>query len=186
MPLTVGDYFSCEVPADWSRYDPIFGLSQEERKAYGVKLQGPWNGEIPVKISVYYYAKGNMLYKSVDHYMRLFSQPALGVALEGSSYGPVVPTMISGRKAMAFERLGNEFVPIRNDRGFFDKPTSGDAASVYERREMMERPVPVKERFAVLTAESGFYALCYSAPVEKFQEFLPVFEKVTETFYAMR
>lgn len=185
VPLTIGDDFSCEIPADWSIENTAFGLSQEEKKAYGVKLQGPWNGEIPVKISVYYYANGNLLYKSVDHYLRLFSQPALGVALEGSIYGPVVPATVSGRKALAFERLKNEYVPIRNGLGPLDKPAGGDAR-VYEKPEMMARPVPIRERFVVLPAESGFYTLRYSAPVENFKEFLPIFEKVTATFYAMR
>lgn len=185
VQLKIGDYFSCEVPADWSRSSNTYGLSQEEKKTYGVSLQGPWSGEVPVRISVYYYAEGNLLYRSSDKYIRLFSKPALGVALEGSSYGQVVPTVVSGRDAVTFDRLKNEFVPVRNTLGSSDKP-AGDSPKVYERREMMARPVPVKERFVVVPAGPGFYAMRYTAPAEKFREFLPVFEKVIATFHPMR
>jgi hypothetical protein len=182
--LTAGDYFTCDIPPDWTRGDHSFGLSAEEKGAYGITLHGPWRGEIPVKITLYYYAEGNLLYRSASHYLRLFSQPALGVALEGSSYGPVTKATVSGREALMFERVKNEFVPMHNDLGL-DQP-GGENGTVYERREIMARPVAVKERFVVLPVESGFYALRYSAASQNFQEFLPVFEKVTDTFYAKR
>lgn len=182
--LTPVDYFTCDIPSDWARGDHSYGLSAEEKGEYGITLHGPWRGEIPVKITLYYYAEGNLLYRSAGHYLRLFSQPALGVALECSSYGPVTKATVSGRKAMMFERVKNEFVPMHIDLDL-DQPDD-ENGMVYERREIMARPIAVKERFVVLPAESGFYALRYSAASENFQEFLPVFEKVTDTFYAKR
>lgn len=184
LPLTAEGYFNCEIPAGWGQGDHSLGLSADEKGAYGIALHGPWRGEIPVKISISYYAEGNLLYRSADHYLRLFSQPALGVALEGSNYGPVTKATVSGRQALMFERVKNEFVPMQIDLGP-DQPGDGNGM-VYERRELMARPIAVKERFVVLPAESGFYALRYSAAEENFQEFLPLFEKVTDTFYAKR
>ncbi len=182
--VTVGEHFSCVVPPGWSRSGAApFGLSNEEKKAYGITLNGPWRGEIPVKISVFYYAPGNLLYQSVDHYLRVQSRPALGVALEGSSYGEVGPLAVSGRAGMVFERSKNEYVPMQNTIGPLDKP-NGREGIVYERREMMARAVPVRERFVVLPAQQGFYALRYTAAAENFEEFLPLFDKVTASFEA--
>ena len=186
ITVTVGDYFTCDIPTDWGRTDgPISGLSDEEKKTYGIKLQGPFWGEIPTWVSVYYYAEGNLLYKSADHYLRLFAQPALGVALEGSSYGAVSPTIISGREGVTFERIKNEYLPLNNTISPVDRE-DGNNPLVYERRELMARPVPIRERFVVLPAQQGFHALRYSAPEEDFPEFLPVFEKVVATFHALK
>lgn len=186
ITVTVGEYFTCAVPTDWGRTDgPMLGLSDEEKKTYGIKLEAPFLGEIPTRISVYYYEEGNLLYKSVDHYLRLFAQPALGVALEGSSYGAVSPTVISGWEGVTFERVRNEYLPLNHTISPVDRE-DGNSHLVYERRELMARPVPVKERFVVLPAPSGFHALRYSAPAEDFPEALPVFEKVVDTFHSLK
>lgn len=186
ITVTVRDYFTCDVPPDWGRTDgATVGLTDEEKKTYGIKLQAPFWGEVPTRISVYYYAEGNLLYKSADHYLRLFAQPALGMALEGSSYGTVSPTVISGRKGVTFERIKNEYLPLNRTISPIDGEDDNNPL-VYERREMMARPVPVKERFVVLPAPPGFHALRYSAPEEDFAESLPVFEKVVATFHALQ
>ena len=186
ITVTVGDYFTCDIPPDWGRTDgATVGLSDEEKKTYGIKLQAPFWGEVPTRISVYYYAEGNLLYKSADHYLRLFAQPALGTALEGSSYGAVSPTVISGREGVTFERVKNEYLPLNNTISPIDGENDNNPL-VYERREMMARPVPVRERFVVLPAPPGFHALRYSAPEEDFAEALPVFEKVVATFHALK
>lgn len=184
-PLTVGDYFRCDIPRGWARIEMMSELSADEKKVYGGELKGPWSGETPPRISVFYYAEGNLLYTSVDHYLRVFAHPALGVVLEGSEYGSIAPLAVSGREGMTFERIKNEYVPLSNLIAPVDREGSDDPR-VYERREMMARPVPVRERFVVLPAPPGFYALRYSAPQEVFPENLPVFEKVVTTFHAMK
>lgn len=184
-PLATGGYFRCNIPQGWSRIGAIFGLSADEKKVYGVELRGPWVGEIPPRITVNYYAEGNLLYSSVDHYLRVFAQPALGVALEGSSYGAISPAIVSGREGMTFERIKSEYVPLNNTIGPVDRE-AGDDPRVYERREMMARPVPVRERFVVLPASSGFYAMRYSAAEEHFPEFLSAFEQIVATFHALK
>jgi len=183
---TEGSYFSCDVPPEWSRVEGSgFGLSDEEKKTYGITLGAPESGEIPVRISLYYYAEGNLMYKSLEHYLNLFAKPALGTALEGSSYGEVTPAKVGGRDGMMFERLKQEFVPLQNSLDPSDSP--GREGIVYERRrEMMARAVPVKERFMLLPAKAGFYALRYSAPADKFAKYLPVFEQAAKRFYPKR
>jgi len=124
VAVAVGDYFSCDIPPDWSRFDNYgsgFGLSNEEKKTYGFHLRAPEPDEIPVAISIFYYAEGNLMYKSVDHYTRVFTQPALGVPLEGSSYGDVTPMKVAGRDGMVFERVKKEYVPRGNSTGRSEK-----------------------------------------------------------------
>lgn len=182
-PLTVDGYFSCDIPPDWSQETHSFGLSDKEKGVYGIRLIGPLRGELSASLSVYYYAEGNLLYHSMDHYFRVFSQPALGVALEGSSYEPTVAVTVSGRNATAFERVKNEYVPVGGGR--FDTPDKPDGIIIV-RRGIQTRAVPVRERFVVVPAEAGFYALRFTAPAESFAELFPVFQRVTATFFALR
>ncbi len=183
--VTVRNFFSCEVPAGWYKDTTHFGLTQDEKKVYGFSLTGPYTGDIPLRISVHYYADGNLYHKSMKRYISTFSQPVLEVALEGSSYDHITKFTVSGREAGMFERTKNEYVPVSNIIRPSDEQAKNDPR-VYERREMKARPVPVRERFIVISAESGFYALRYTAQADRYQEFLPVFEKVTTSFNAMQ
>lgn len=177
-------YFSCTIPASWGReeVDHPLGLSPEDKKVYGIKLHGPCAGVIPVSISIYFYAKGNLLEESPETYIRRHAQP-LFVLKEGDSYGPVTHADVAGRKAWAFERQKNEFVPYSPLDDIEPPP---DDVRVYERREMMARPVPVREKFLVIPVDSGFYALHYSAPADQFELFMPDFEQVATTFHALQ
>ena len=169
VTVKVGDYFICDIPPDWSRIDNYgsgLGLSNEEKKTYGFNLIAPSPGEIPVTISIFYYAEGNLMYKSVDHY------------LHHSTTGKITPMTASGREGMVFESVSVR--SVASGTRVSDKP------GVFIRPGLNARQVPVRERFVVLPAPSGFYALCYTASEGKFQEFLPVFEQVTKRFYAKR
>lgn len=177
-------YFSCNIPTSWrsEEGDRSSELSQEEKKVYGIMLHRPGSGVIPVRISIYFYAKGNPLEDSPETYIRHHARPRF-VLKEGDSYGPVTDTHIAGRNAWFFERQKNEFVPNSPLDGMELPP---DDVRVYERHEKMARPIPVREKFVVISADSGFYALCYSAPARQFEEFLPDFEQVTTTFDALQ
>lgn len=177
-------YFACSVPASWGKEEgnPPPGLSQDEKKVYGIILHGPVSGVVPIRISIYFYARGNLLEDSAESYIRSHAHPFF-VLKEGDSYGPVEDADVAGRKARVFERQKNEFVPCSP---LEDIDMLSEDSRVYERREMMARPVPVREKFVVIPAESGFYALCYSAPADQFEEFLPDFEQVTTTFHVLQ
>jgi hypothetical protein len=120
-------------------------------------------------------------YLQHNHYLNVFAKPVLGVALAGSEYGPVGDATVAGRAAKVFERTRNEFVPARNFIDVDEKEERREPR-VYDRREMMARPVAVRERFVVIPAESGFFALRYSARQADFNAFLPEFEKVLASF----
>lgn len=178
VTVAVGDYFSCDVPPDWSRIDNYgfgYGLSNEEKKTYGFYLQAPASSEVPVTIAIFYYAEGNLMYRSMDQYIRGFSQSAPEGDGAGNDYGKIAPITVAGREGMVFESISVRSVPVGTSVS--SKP------GVFIRPGLNARRVVVRERFVVLPAKQGFYALRYTATEGKFQEFLPVFEKVTQRFF---
>lgn len=181
-PLSAANFFRYQVPAGWSAIpEHPFGLSAEEKKVFAVTLHGPLRGEIPLRISAAYYAQGNLLYKSVAQYVRIFSPVSPAAGAEADAQGQARSITVSGREARMFERERKEFMPMHRPISPNDSP-SRDDPRVYERRgEMMARAVPVRERFVVIPGKAGFHALRYSAAAEDFQEFLPDFEKLTAT-----
>jgi len=166
--VSSGNYFKCNIPADWGVYDPGFGLSAEEKKVYGVTLFGPHNGS-PVSpvISIHYYAPGNLLHKTMDKFVRIHSESVFGLLSEGQSYGKVRRITIAGREAKAFERI--------------------DMRSVEERATNMPR-VSIFEKFIVIPArkDEGFYVLKLSVPVEIKDKYTGIFEESVKSFLPER
>lgn len=162
--VSSGNYFKCNIPADWSVYDPVFGLSAEEKKVYGVTLFGPQDGsKVPPVISIHYYAPGNLLHKTMDIFVRIHSGPVLGFVLEGKSYGEVRQIEIAGREAKTFERIDIRFI--------------GERAINPPR-------VSIFEKFVVIPArkDGGFYVLELSVPVETKDKYTGIFEESVKSF----
>jgi len=162
--VSSGNYFKCSIPADWSVYDPVFGLSAQEKKVYGVTLFGPQNGS-PVSpvISIHYYAPGNPLHKTMNRFIRIHSGPILGLVSEGKSYGEVRQIEIAGREAKTFERIDIRFIG--------------------ERAINMPR-VSIFEKFIVIPArkDEGFYVLELSVPDETKNKYTRIFEEAVKSF----
>lgn len=159
-----GNYFRCSVPRGWSEYHQSFGLSQEEKKVYGVTLFGPSDGgPVPPTISLHYYAPGNLLHRTMDKFIRGHSQPVLGPPSEGGSHGEVRPVAIAGRQAVTFERTNVRY-------------TGG--------RTLNPDKVVLFERFVVVPDESyrGFYVLSLSVQDRTRSKHAGIFEAVTESF----
>jgi hypothetical protein len=166
--VSSGNYFKCSIPADWSVYDPVFGLSAEEKKVYGVTLFGPQNGS-PVSsvISIHYYAPGNLVHKTMDKFVRLNSGPVFGFVLEGKSYGEVRQIQFAGREAKIFERINIEFIG----------------------KEAIHMPrVSIFEKFIVIPArkDEGFYVLELSVPDEAKDKYKGIFEESVKSFLPER
>ncbi len=159
-----GNYFKCAIPSGWSVYDPVFGLSEEEKKVYGITLFAPQNrGSLSPEISIYYYAPGNNLHETMKSFIRLHSEPVFGLASDGESYGEVRQTEIAGRKGKIFERIDIRFIGERA----IDMPR-----------------VSVFEKFIVIPAKAdkGFYLLKLSVPDEIKDEYIEIFEKSVKSF----
>jgi len=162
--VSQGNHFTCSLPRDWGEYQPGFGLSQEEKKVYGVTLFGPSNGgPAPPTISLHYYAPGNLLHRTMDKFIRTHSRPVLGPPSGDGSHGEVYPAAIAGRQAVTFEQ--------RNVRY-----TGG--------RSLNPGKVILFERFVVIPDENdqGFYVLRLSVPDSMRTRYEGIFKVITESF----
>jgi len=159
-----GNYFQCSIPEDWSVYPPGFGLSEEEKKVYGVILIGP-QSESPVAplMSIHYYAPGNLLHNTMDVFIRRHSSSNLGIEIEGKSYGKIQEMEVAGRQAKTFERIDIRFIGER-----VIHPTK----------------VPIYEKFVTIPAVSGegFYVLKLSVPAEMKDAYKGLFEVTVKSF----
>lgn len=162
--VSSGNYFKCSIPADWSVYEPGFGLSAEEKKVYGVTLCGPPNsGPVAPLISLHYYTPGNLLHKTMDIFIRRHSGPVLGFVTKGKSYGEVRQIEIAGRVAKIFERIDIRFIGERT----INPPK-----------------VSIFEKFIVIPAvkDEGFYVLKLSVPNETKDKYTEIFGKTVKSF----
>ena len=162
--VSYGNYFKCRIPANWSVFTPGFGLSEEEKKVYGVTLFGPQNGS-PVSplISMHYYAPGNLLHKTMDRFVRIHAGPVFGVASEEESFGKIQQIKIAGREAKTFERIDIRFIG----------------------KHVINQPkVQVFERFIIIPArdDEGFYVLKLSVPKEIKDKYKEIFEESVKSF----
>ncbi len=174
------DLFTCTIPNQWEidTDGGTSGLSQEEKKIYGINLYAPVSEVIPVKISIYYYAEGNLLHKTMDIFVEKHSKPIFGVAFEGDKYSPVTEIMVSGRKSKKFERRKSEFIAIH-----FLKEPDLDDAKIFER---VGKQVPVFEKFVVVPAEKGFYVLNFYSSAETVELYQEAFDVVAGSFKPLR
>jgi hypothetical protein len=154
--VSPGNYFKCSIPAGWSIYNPGFGLSEEEKKVYGVTLFGPQNGSpVPPTISIHYYAPGNLLDDKMDKYV------------EGHSYGEVRQITIAGRDAKTFERTYM--------RSIGPRAINMPKVSMYEKYIV----IPAKKN-------EGYYVLKLSVPVEIKDNYTGIFEESVKSFLPER
>jgi hypothetical protein len=163
-----GDYYRCNIPADWSIYEPGFGLSEEEKKVYGVTLFGPRNGSpVTPLISVHYYAPGNLLHKTMKVFIRRHAGPVLGFVAEGKSYGEVREIELAGRKAQTFDRIDIRFI--------------GERA-------LHPLEVSMFEKFIIVPAgkDEGFYVLKLSVPDMTKDKYAGIFEEIVKSFLPQR
>jgi len=166
--VSSGNYFKCSIPEDWSVYAPGFGLSEEEKKVYGVTLFGPQNGsQVSSLISIHYYAPGNLLHKTMDKFIRTHVEPALGLESEGESYSKVSQIKIAGRVAKTFERIDIRFIG---------------------QRAINMPKVSIYEKFIVIPDKSniGFYVLQLSVPVDIKNKYTGMFEEAVKSFLPER
>jgi len=160
--LSEGGYFRVILPSGWGKTEERFGLSSEEKKVYGIDVFGPRSKYgIVSKISVHYYAPGNLLYKTMETFITIHAQPVLGVNLDGREYGQVKDDRVAGRPAKVFERKVYEYIP----------PDS-----------FKPKKIAVYERFVVMPSNKGFCVLRYTAPEDIAEKYQGVFQKVISSF----
>lgn len=160
--VSSGNYFRCIIPEGWSVCTPSgFGLSEEEKKVYGVKLSGPYSvSPVVPEISIHYYAPGNLLEKTMDKFITGHSGPFV---IEGKSYGEVRQIEFAGRKAKTFETI--------NSRNLSGRVTDPMKVSIYKK----VIAIPARQG-------EGFYVLQLSVPVEEKDKYTGTFEETSKSF----
>lgn len=153
--------FSVIFPEGWTKQEQAFGLGESEKKVYGADFTAPGEELIPVRISVKYYAPGNLLHKTYEQYIRRHSKPALGANVDGKVYGKVGDGKAGSYYAKVFERKTYDYFP---------------------KRAVNAKKYPVYEKFHVVPVKQGYYVLRYTAPFEKAKAGAPQYEAAVASF----
>lgn len=172
--ISEGDYFRCIIPEGWHKWESDFGLSQSEKKVYGIVMFGPAIADgLKARISVHYYAEGNLVHKTADRFIETHSKPVFGPGTEipGSKYSRVADTVVARRKAKKFEQQTFDFIDHVYD------PKSGRFYTPID-----PKKIPVIEKFIVIPTKEGYYVLHYYAPLEISEANFKAFEEVVKSF----
>lgn len=149
--------FSCEVPAAWQQKRD---LDKEKRdKTPQLELLGPRAEKSPVIIYAAFYSKEGGYFDGFQDYIDRNSKDSWGETED--KYGAVKEILLGGRKAFVFDR---EVKTSLNP----ESPAS--------------ETVQVMEKFYVIPAAGGFFALHFYAPRSAYAKNLPVFERLAKTF----
>ena len=139
--VSEGNYFTCLLPAGWSRYEAP-DYSRELSKVYGIQVHQGGIGS-RVEISVKYYAKDNKLQKNVEQFIKMHAQPIFGPE-EGETYGPVRHILVNGARAKTFERRMYEY-----EDHVYDPKSGRYYTPLHPRKfEMFERFIVIPARLA--------------------------------------
>lgn len=157
-------YFRCRLPASWTQSRSA--RLERVEKVYGLEAAAPEKaGGAPTRISVDYFAAGNAVHKDLDAYIAAHTRRNQAFRLPGEKYGPVTEARLGGSRGRAFER----------ETSFFWPPDHPQAKRTL-----------LRERFIVLPARGGFFALSYSAPAALYEKRLPDFEALLGSFVPLR
>jgi len=149
--------FSCEVPAAWQQKRD---LAKEARdKTPQLELLGPRAEKSPVIIYAAFYSKEGKYFDGFQDYIDRNSKDSWGETED--KYGPVKETALGGRKAFVFDREVKTSINPESPSG---------------------ETVQIVEKFYVIPAAEGFFALHFYAPKSAAKKHLPVFERLAKTF----
>lgn len=151
--------FSCDVPADWQQQRD---LEKEKRdKTPQLQLLGARAENSPVMIYAAFYAQEGDYFDGYQDFIDRNSKDSWGDTED--KYSAVKETALGGRKAFVFDREVKTSLNPESPSG---------------------ETVQIMEKFYVLPAKGGFYALHFYAPKSVYKKHLPVFERLAKTFKA--
>jgi len=145
-----GGYFTCVAPEGWqSQAKDMPDYMTSELLFLGPKVEN-----VPVTISVFYYADGNPSFKDLEAF----------VGQEIPQVPATLKTKIQGREVVVFEKEHREYL------------LSSDPAA--------DDTVLLKKKYHVFSGKDpkGFFVIQYTAPQSAYEAHLPVFESVAESF----
>ncbi len=152
-----GELFSCNVPSGWQQERD---LKKEKRdKTLQLELLGPRADKSPVIIYAAFYLNSGNYFKNYKDYIDKNSKDSWGETED--RYSAVNEIKLGGRKAFVFDR---EVKTSLNPEA-----SSGET-------------VQIIEKFYLIPAKEGFYALHFYAPKSVYKQYLPVFERLAKSF----
>ncbi|OGR50411.1 MAG: hypothetical protein A2049_03000 [Elusimicrobia bacterium GWA2_62_23] len=155
-----GNVFTAMVPSDWEKEEEIIAGRQE--KQYGVDLYSP--GEKPAgAVSLIYFGPDHPRFKTWEKYLATLRDTKDGI--QGEVVGKLTDTVVNNRYAKTFDKKTFAFIPP-----YAPEP---------EKIEMLER-------YVIIPAKKGFYALSFKSPKGEAKRHLAVFEKILKSFKPAR
>lgn len=153
--------FKVSVPAEWSRYIPVFGLSPEKKGVFEVVVFEPeFEDGIRSVISIAYYAPGNLLHKSAEIYINRHADP-IDPLSSAEEYSKIKKEKIGEHIAWIFDCQRNELLPPRT---------------------LNPKYIPVYEHYVVISANEGFFVLRYYASLDHKEVIEKIFGTVLDSF----
>ena len=127
-----------------------------------MEFAGPASASgLSARVSVQYYAPGNLLQKTSDKFIAMHNKPVLPGGLQGRAYGKVTGGKAGNYFARVFERKVFEYVP---------------------KRAVHAKKIYVYEKFAVVDAKRGYYVLRYYAPMDIAKANVSAYEALLASF----
>lgn len=150
-----GGYFSCELPGSWK-------METKDKPAWKVShltLLGPRAENAPVMISIFYFGDDNGYGDTLEDF------------IERNTWDPWEEKAVAQAQKIDLHGL-NASVFVKEFESFLDIESPNS------------EKVLMKDRHYVFPSrdEKGFFVLHYTAPKSVYDQHLPVFEKIAETF----
>jgi hypothetical protein len=164
--------FSVLIPSSWSKSESGFDYDFREGNITGVKLVGPKNNiGAEVKISVVYYEYSRSMSNYSEYVALVQNTPTREDFPKKEIYKKIV---VGGKKAFSFQMKTFDLI---FEHSFIKPP---DTEADY-RLEPPHKKVSMLEKYIIIPAKHGFFALHYESPKDIHKECEPVFHKITNS-----
>lgn len=152
-----GNFFTASVPVSWEKSEEI--LLGRQEKEYGVDMSAPGGPPAPAAISILYYAPDHAMFKTHEKFLNTQLKPP--TRIKGEVTGKVKDVLVNHRRARTFDKRTFDFIPPYS-------PTP--------------KKIEMFERCVVMPAKKGFYVLNFRTKKGDEKAYLPVFDKVLQSF----
>ena len=154
------NYFSCSIPKDWN-----FSKTAKRKNkngVYGLQVVGPRANNAPTLVRVTFYLNNNIYFNGYSDFIESNSKDIFGdTKTKTDTYGPVEKIKLNSRIVYRFESEIKEYTDPEGKSGRF---------------------IMLKEKFYVIPSEKGFHVLHFMSSEPSYSEYLPIFEKIVNSF----
>lgn len=166
--------FSVLLPSSWNRSESGFDYDFRDGNITGVKLVGPKNNVgAEVKISIVYYEYSRSMSNYSDYVALVQNTPTREDFPKKELYKKMV---VGGKKAFSFQIKTFDLIFEQS----FNRPpdTGADYKFVPPHTK-----VSMVEKYIIIPAKHGFFALHYDAPQDMRKECDPIFGKIADSMH---